>query len=119
MARLRNDPETAQADPLALDFLRADRRTSVLRLSPDAADQTETAHAEQRETARDVAAALGTLTQQQRSVVIAKVYDGLTFARIAEQMDLATPTVKTHYLRALQNLRKKLTPGSYLEGSDP
>ncbi len=102
---------------LSLDFLRAGRRTPQLSLSPDTADPSETMPAERRETARDVAAALDTLSEQQRSVVIAKVYEGLTFSAIAEQMERSIPTVKTHYLRALQNLRKRLTPEDYLEGT--
>lgn len=61
-----------------------------------------------QETARQIATALEFLTEQQRSVVVAKVYDGYTFAQIARQMELAVPTVKTHYLRALRKLRIKL-----------
>lgn len=66
-----------------------------------------------RETALSVARALEALTDRQRAAVIAKVYDNCTFARIAEQMGLSVPTVKTHYLRGLQALRLKLpTPGN-------
>ena len=61
-----------------------------------------------QETARQIATALESLTERQRSVVVAKVYDGYTFAQIAEQMDLSVPTVKSHYLRALRTLRTKL-----------
>ncbi len=61
-----------------------------------------------QETARQITTALEFLTEQQRSVVVAKVYDGYTFAQIARQMELAVPTVKTHYLRALRKLRIKL-----------
>jgi RNA polymerase sigma-70 factor (ECF subfamily) len=57
-----------------------------------------------------IAAALADLTNQQRSVLVAKVYDGLSFARIAAQLDLAVPTVKTHYLRALRAVRDRLAP---------
>jgi RNA polymerase sigma-70 factor, ECF subfamily len=62
-----------------------------------------------QETARQIATALGSLTEQQRLVVVAKVYDGYTFAQIAGEMELAVPTVKSHYLRALRKLRIKLT----------
>jgi DNA-directed RNA polymerase specialized sigma24 family protein len=41
-------------------------------------------------------------------VLIAKVYDQETFAEIAESMDLAVPTVKTHYVRALRAMRRSL-----------
>lgn len=48
------------------------------------------------------------LSAQQRAVLIAKVYDQETFAEIAESMDLAVPTVKTHYVRALRAMRRSL-----------
>ena len=56
-----------------------------------------------------MAAALERLTEAQRAVMVAKVYDGLTFPQIAAEMDLAVPTVKTHYLRALSAIRDRLT----------
>ncbi len=45
------------------------------------------------------------LTEQQRSVLVAKVYDHETFAEIAQSMGLAISTVKTHYVRALATMR--------------
>ena len=56
----------------------------------------------------DIAAALATLTESQRGVLVAKVYDGLTFAAIAAEQKLAVPTVKTHYLRALGAVQDRL-----------
>lgn len=55
-----------------------------------------------------IVAALAELSEQQRLVLCAKVFDGLTFARIGEQMELSVATVKTHYLRALRALRRLL-----------
>ena len=66
--------------------------------------------AEQQALREDVAAALDGLTEAQRSVLIAKVYDGLTFAAIADEAGLAVSTVKTHYLRALRAVRDRLAP---------
>ena len=43
-------------------------------------------------------------------MVVAKVYESMTFAEIALELDLAVSTVKTHYLRALQSLRDRLRP---------
>ena len=63
---------------------------------------------EQEELRGDVAAAIEALTEAQRSVLIAKVYDGMTFAEIAGEQELALPTVKTHYLRALSAVRDRL-----------
>jgi len=63
---------------------------------------------ERQELRADVAEALAGLTEQQRSVLVAKVHDGLTFARIAEEHGLAVPTVKTHFIRALDAVRTRL-----------
>ncbi len=52
--------------------------------------------------------ALLALTDNQRAVLVAKVFDNETFAQIAQDMNLAIPTVKTHYLRALAALEPKL-----------
>ena len=64
-----------------------------------------------RETLRDdIAAALDGLSEAQRAVLVAKVYDEMTFARIAEELSLAVSTVKTHYLRAVRAVRDRLEP---------
>jgi len=64
--------------------------------------------AERSELRQDIAMALDRLTDHQRSVVVAKIYDGMTFAQIAEEMKLAVSTVKTHYLRAIRVVRDRL-----------
>lgn len=56
----------------------------------------------------DVGAALDGLSDAQRSVLVAKVYDEMTFAQIAGELGLAVSTVKTHYLRALRAVRDRL-----------
>lgn len=56
----------------------------------------------------DIVAALERISEIQRGVLIAKVFDDLTFATIAEEMDVSTSTVKTHYLRAVRALRDRL-----------
>ncbi len=56
----------------------------------------------------DIAAALSLLSDAQRSVLVAKVYDEMTFARIGDEMGLAVSTVKTHYLRAVRTVRDRL-----------
>jgi RNA polymerase sigma-70 factor (ECF subfamily) len=55
-----------------------------------------------------VRAALQTLSEQQRLVVMAKTYDGMTFRQIADELGIAVPTVKTHYVRALSAVRVRL-----------
>ncbi|MCH7526967.1 MAG: RNA polymerase sigma factor [Planctomycetes bacterium] len=63
---------------------------------------------ELRELADAVADAMATLSEKQRAVLFAKVYDGCTFTQIAEQMQVSVPTVKTHYLRAIRAMGPKL-----------
>lgn len=58
----------------------------------------------------DIATALDGLTELQRGVLVAKVYDALTFAEVATEFGLAVPTVKTHYLRAVRAVRDQLQP---------
>ena len=93
----------------AIDFRRsiASRRTRERRLpaSPVHVDASKVARDELR---NDIADAMETLSEMQQSVLFAKVYDGLTFARIAAELEIAVPTVKTHYLRALCSLRDRL-----------
>lgn len=63
---------------------------------------------EQDELRADVSTALAALTDLQRGVLVAKVYDGLTFAQIAEELNLALSTAKTHYVRAIKHVGNKL-----------
>lgn len=63
---------------------------------------------QQDELRADLVTALDKLSDMQRSVLVAKVFDGLTFARIAAEMEIAVPTVKTHYLRAITTMRHHL-----------
>ncbi|MCB9850474.1 MAG: sigma-70 family RNA polymerase sigma factor [Phycisphaerales bacterium] len=69
--------------------------------SPDAA-------ASSNELCNAVLIAMQRLSEQQRLVLIAKVYDQETFAAIADAMELSIGTVKTHYLRALRGMRDAL-----------
>lgn len=56
----------------------------------------------------DVATAMDQLSDAQRSVLVAKVYDDMSFREIAEELELALSTVKTHYLRAVRAVRDRL-----------
>ncbi|MEO8497288.1 MAG: sigma-70 family RNA polymerase sigma factor [Planctomycetota bacterium] len=60
---------------------------------------------ERRELAEFVAAALARLEDGLRDIVHLKIYAGLTFAKIAEVMELPQGTVATRYRRAIQLLR--------------
>jgi RNA polymerase sigma-70 factor (ECF subfamily) len=90
-----------------LDVIRS-RRTAV-RIAPEKIDALSpdyrAAHAELHAAIVD---ALANLSDQQRTVLISKVFDQETFAEIAATMHVAIPTVKTHYLRGLRALRRSL-----------
>jgi len=95
----------------ALDLARARKRRPLdaAATAPRAArDEDRT---EQQELRQHIVSALAALSEQQRAVVMSKIYDGLTFAQIAEELDIAVPTAKTHYLRALEAIRDRLPRG--------
>lgn len=99
---------------LAIDWARSAARQ---RQPAGQSAQTESPgqQAVRLETCHQLAEALAALTDRQRSVVVAKVFDGQTFVRIAQQMNLSASSVKTHYIRALTQLKSKLPqlgPGS-------
>lgn len=79
----------------------AARRERVLRA---AAEES----ADSRELAERLRATIETLSQQQRLVLMAKTYDRMTFRQIADELGIAVPTAKTHYLRALSAVRARL-----------
>lgn len=59
---------------------------------------------------QDILRALTTLSDSQRDVLMAKLLDELTFAKIAQDMGIAVSTAKTHYLRAVRAMRDALSP---------
>jgi len=123
---LRWDQQCSQARPLqprgwlrrvtlnrAIDASRkrqagADSMTPMKKMP--AADDATVEPLDRMTLRQDVAAALDRLTEIQRGVLVAKVYDEMTFAEIATELSLAISTVKTHYLRAVQAVRDRLQP---------
>jgi len=63
---------------------------------------------EARDLSRAVAAAVESLPQEQREVIVLKEYQGLTFLEIAQALDLPISTVKTRLYRGLGQLRLHL-----------
>ena len=55
--------------------------------------------------------AMADLSEQQHLVLSCKIVDGMTFAQIARELQLTIPTVKTHYLRALESMRDAIADG--------
>ena len=92
----------------AIDMVRA-RATSVPP-APRAPVTGTGSELELQELRCAVAAAMAGLTDMQRSVLTAKVYESLTFRAIAGELGVSVPTVKTHYLRAVRAMRERLDP---------
>jgi RNA polymerase sigma-70 factor (ECF subfamily) len=63
---------------------------------------------ESSDLSRAVAAAMASLPEEQREVVILKEYEELTFPEIAEALDVPLSTVKTRLYRGLGQLRVRL-----------
>ena len=88
--------------------LRREMPTEVIPESDRNVD-AQTLHRADREVLReDVSTGMQRLPEMQRAVLVAKVYDELTFAQIADEFDIAVSTAKTHFLRALTAMRERL-----------
>ncbi len=103
------------AHNLALNHLASSARTHELYSGelPDRASAgpspSHALHVEERSAA--LRRVLSDLPPQQRSVVVLRTWQDLSFKEIASAMGLAEGTVKAHYFFALRNLRKRLEPG--------
>ena len=65
---------------------------------------------EMEETYRAVWSALRALPTEQAEVVVLKIWEDMTFAQIAEVLELAPDTVASRYRYAMQKLTHKLDP---------
>ncbi len=95
----------------AIDLVRRRRREPEKELSIAASITEVDAAVDQldRDALRcDIGEAMDRLSDAQRTVLVAKVYDEMTFAQIASEMDMAVSTAKTHYLRAVRMMRDRL-----------
>jgi RNA polymerase sigma-70 factor (ECF subfamily) len=88
---------------VSLDSLEETADRPLGRPHPSALDLVES-----RDLSRLVAAAVAELPEEQREVVVLKEYQGLTFAEIAEALDVPLSTVKTRLYRGLGQLRLRL-----------
>jgi RNA polymerase sigma-70 factor (ECF subfamily) len=96
----------------ALDWLRAGRRRAAREAAaarPESAGEplfdTPAEHDERRAA---VEAALGRLPAEQRAVLVLKVWGGLTFAQIADTLDIPANTAASRYRYAVDKLRALL-----------
>jgi RNA polymerase sigma-70 factor (ECF subfamily) len=84
------------------------RRLASLRPRPDAPPDDALIRSETVEAVRK---ALGGLPEEQRKIVLARVYDDKTFAEIAGEFNLPLGTVLTRMRRALEKMRRTMRPG--------
>jgi RNA polymerase sigma factor (sigma-70 family) len=63
------------------------------------------------ETVEAIRKALGELPEEQKRVVLARVYEEKTFAQIAGEFGLPLGTVLTRMRRALEKMRRTMRPG--------
>ncbi len=86
------------------------RRERVEHVDAVSHEPCETEKLEQAERRERITAALQHLTDLQRIVLLAKVYDRETFEDIAKSLSISASSVKTHYVRALKKMRQQLAP---------
>jgi RNA polymerase sigma factor (sigma-70 family) len=84
------------------------RRLAGFRPRPDLVPEESLVR---HETVEAVRKALLGLPEEQRRVVLARVYDDKTFAEIAGEFGLPLGTVLTRMRRALEKLRRTMRPG--------
>ena len=111
----------------ALDLL---RRNRVRRYEPlEATDEPQDIppsglggsplrHAELADTRVHLEAAIATLTPVRREVLLLYDLEGWSHAEIAEHLELAVPTVRSHLFLARRDLRARLTPELHRESDD-
>jgi RNA polymerase sigma-70 factor (ECF subfamily) len=103
---------------LCRDWIRRERRTPVVQ-APDGVDLTELVSergpaesvedlVSRRDMSRLVARAMLALSEEQRTAVVLKEYQGLTFQEIADLQGCPLSTVKTRLYQGLTLLRREL-----------
>lgn len=109
-------------DPLPLMITSVRRAALDLLRSRDRREQREQAHVdlnaelwfqpaiEENERATQLEEAVTKLPSEQREVVVLKIWGGLTFAQIAEQLEMSANTAASRYRYALTALRQTLNP---------
>lgn len=96
--------EFRKPHPVVIDFL-ADASLPLLAGDPTPA---ETALASER--AVQVARAVASLPDQQRMVVVLRIWNGLSYGEIATAMKKTQGTVRSHMFHALASMRRYLEP---------
>ena len=96
----------------ALDRLRSEQRRArrEAAVALDGAEQVEPSFAAGDEGQQLLAAAVERLPNEQREVVIMKIWNELTFAEIANILEISQNTAASRYRYALGALKKALQP---------
>jgi RNA polymerase sigma-70 factor (ECF subfamily) len=104
---------------LCRDWIRRERRAPLVQV-PDGDDSMNLAEqmpspdesvedlVARREMSQAVALAMAELPEEQRTAIMLKEYQGLTFQEIAELLDCPLSTVKTRLYQGLSVLRRRL-----------
>jgi RNA polymerase sigma-70 factor (ECF subfamily) len=100
--RCRADYRSAKPRPATLD--------ETSHLVPVAAGKGPAETAVETETATLVATAVAQLPPQQRSVVVLRVWNGLSYAEIAASLGCAEGSVRSHMHHGLTGMRKYMEP---------
>ena len=97
---------------IALDSLRRDSRRARREFTAASeTDQTVQPMFEiEDESQRALVAALDLLPNEQREVLVMKIWNDLTFAEIASALEISQNTAASRYRYALANLKKNLPP---------
>jgi RNA polymerase sigma-70 factor (ECF subfamily) len=114
---------------LCRDWIRRERRTPVVQV-PEGVDLTElVAEAgpaesvedlvSRRDMSRAVARAMMSLSDEQRTAIVLKEYQGLTFQEIADMLGCPLSTVKTRLYQGLSSLRRQLEQDGIWGGVNP
>jgi RNA polymerase sigma-70 factor, ECF subfamily len=96
----------------ALDLIRRDSRRArrEMEASADVDLATEPEFYVDDESQRALICALGRLPCEQREVLVMKIWNELTFAEIAQALEISQNTAASRYRYALAALRKDLQP---------
>jgi len=95
--------------PWRLERQKEDSSTSSLEEYPDPdKDSNPLSTVRKRQLENDVKKAMNNLSERQRSIFQLKIFHEMSIPEIAQMMNLAEGTVKTHLFRATQVIQKKL-----------
>jgi RNA polymerase sigma-70 factor (ECF subfamily) len=97
---------------IALDFIRRDSRRARREATAlsDVDPTVQPAFDIEDDSQRALVAALDLLSEEQREVLVMKIWNELTFAEIASALEISQNTAASRYRYALAALKKNLSP---------